>query len=99
MDAETLKKQGISLKNVITAFEKVHSKIAHFLNSDVSLELMSKDSDIMEQVLLKLMRKNILEIPLPDSIICQRGQEARVKAIMEEAYHEETGFTINVEIK
>ena len=94
-----LKEQQISLEQVIITFQKVHTEIAHFLNSDYSIELMFKDSNIIENVLLKLMNEDILGVPLHDSIICQRGQEERVKAVMQEAYKEKTGFYINVEVK
>lgn len=93
-----LKEKNIKFKDIINAFGKVHPDIQKFLNSNISFELMLKDSTILENVLLRLNKEGILGLPLHDSIICQKGFERRVKEIMIEEYKNYTRLSITVKI-
>jgi hypothetical protein len=60
-------------------FKELHSELEDSLNNDSGISLMYKDSNIIEQVLLKLKEENILGVPLHDSIICRQSDKDRVK--------------------
>lgn len=96
---EILRKHDLGPRDVLRVFKKKHPLIAPFLNTGMGKLLMFHDSNIMENILLHLMDKNIYGLPLFDSIICQEGYEDRVKAIMEEEYSKYTGFRNTAEIK
>lgn len=98
-DYEILQRFKISTEKVITSIIKLYPEISEFINSDASIDLMHKDSDLIENVLYRLKGKKILGVPLHDSIICQKGKEKQVKKIMEEEYKKFTSFDIKVEYK
>lgn len=98
-DFMNLKRRNISLRDLFIAFEKVHPELKKYLTSDMGIELMLEESNIMENILLRLHEENISGLPLFDCVIYQKGNDNIVKEIMEEEYLKYTGFSIPAEIK
>jgi hypothetical protein len=94
-----LHKFGVRPKAIITQFSIIHPHITKHLNTNASILLQYKDSNIIQEVLLKLKKEKILGVPLHDSIICQKSKAKKVKKIMEQTYKKMTGFNIIVKIK
>ena len=81
-----LKKHGIKVKDLIEAFEQVHSGIAQFFYSEVGLELQYGDSRMALKVLNHFNRKGIVVLPVHDSFLIQAKYKDDLKAVMEKAY-------------
>lgn len=94
-----LTEASISLKIVYEAFCKVHKPILQFVNSNASISLMLEESNIMQNVLYELMKRDINAIPLHDSVIFEKGRDNVVKNVMKNEYFKQNGFKINVEYK
>jgi len=96
---KSLRSAEIGLKDVYEAFCKVHEPIAQFINTNASIGLMLEESNIMQNVLFELMKRDINAIPLHDSVIFEKGNDEVVKSVMESEYFKQTGFKINAEYK
>jgi hypothetical protein len=94
-----LNKFKVKPSMILKEFSQVHSTISDTLNSNASIRLQYMDSKIIQEVLLRLKREDILGIPLHDSIITQKKNGKKVKEIMEQIYRKETGFNITATIK
>jgi len=95
----TLKLWNKSPEQVIDAIKKVHPDIECFLNKDIGLALMFHDSNIMNNILLRLKKEEIYGVPLHDSVICQASYEDKVEQIMQEEYRKYTGFSAKIKCK
>ncbi|BDQ33594.1 hypothetical protein [Pseudodesulfovibrio portus] len=76
-----------------------HAPIAHHIASGVGKRLQRLDSEMMEMVMLDLMRKGILAIPIHDSLLVQNIHEHELVMTMSEASVAITGQAIPTEIK
>jgi len=94
-----LKDCQLNYVKVIEAFKIVLKDISPFLFTQECLALMFHDSNIMENILLRLYLNNIPALPVHDSVVCQRRHIKKVKRIMEEESKRYTGFVMSVEIK
>lgn len=96
---KVLESNCLTVDAMLESFKTVHEPIAQFLNSDIGVRLQLADSNILRKVLFALKDEGIASLPLHDSIICQKGNECRVAAIMKEKYEEYTGYSIGVSVK
>ena len=67
-------------------------------NDNIGCKLQYLDSRIMRAILLRLQSKNIVALPVHDSVICQRKHALYVKNIMKEEYKRIMGYSIEVEV-
>lgn len=89
------------LEDIIDDLEDRHQPISKHFRSGVGLELMRKDSDIAELVMLKMIEQDIPALPIHDSFIIPntllKGEEVHydheraLKTAMIEAYEEIIG--------
>lgn len=93
---KVLQHHNITPEHILRAVEQIHPDIAGFLNTDIGIKLMFHDSNIMNNILLRLRKEHIKGVPLHDSIICQLGSQQRVEQIMKEEYEKYTGFPARV---
>jgi hypothetical protein len=56
---------------LVDAIEQYHSPIAHNFYSGVGSELQYLDSQIVEAVLLELIKENTIALPVHDSFLCK----------------------------
>ena len=94
-----LESKGFTIKDVYNATKIVHSKIERFFYTNTGVLLMLKESNIISNVIDRLIELDILAIPLHDCMICQKGNEEIVKKIMQDEYKKYTGYDIGVEKK
>jgi len=80
------------IKWFINEFKKAHQPIQKYLCSGIGLSLQNKDSIIMNNILLRLMDKEILGLSVYDSVIVQQQHEDKLKRIMVESYRNAMGF-------
>ena len=60
-----------SWAQLVDAIEQYHSPIAHNFYSGVGSELQYLDSQIVETVLLELIKENTIALPVHDSFLCK----------------------------
>jgi hypothetical protein len=70
----------------------VHRPIAKHVFSDAGIWLQNLDSHIMNAILMRLMERNILGLPVHDSVIVQREHQEVLREIMVREYAAVMGF-------
>jgi len=91
-----LKKQNLTLKQVVEAIKIAHPTIEKYIYSASANKLMLVESDIMTSVLLKLMSLGISALPVHDSVIVPSRNEDVARRVMQDTYMEHTGFKITI---
>lgn len=88
-------------KTIINKMLERHKPLQDLLfknNDNIGCKLQYLDSRIMRAILLRLQSKNIVALPVHDSVICQRQYALYVKNIMKEEYKRIMGYSIEVEV-
>ena len=80
------------IKTLVMKFREAHRDIEHYLFSDVGVELQNKDSEIMNNILMRLMDKGILGLSVYDSVIVAEQYADILREIMVAEYKEVMGF-------
>jgi hypothetical protein len=86
------KKIKTPMKWCISKILEAHRDIAEFICADKGIELMRKDSEIMENILMTLMKEAIPGLSVHDSVIVPEKHEQRLREIMMEEYKKIMGF-------
>ncbi len=96
---QELERRGIPLPqmerplvSLVEMFRSAHKPIAKHLFSDAGIWLQNLDSHIMNDILLRLMERDILGLPVHDSVIVQREHEEVLREIMMREYEAVMGF-------
>jgi len=84
---------GRDYSDLIAALIEYHSPIEQHFFSSVWGATQSKDANIVEKVLIKLLDRDIPEtvLPIHDSFLVRLGREDLLQTAMEEAFHEVIG--------
>ena len=77
---------------MVNRFKEAHQPIAKFICSDYGVTLQNIDSNIMNDILMRLMSKGILGLSLFDSVICPARHEDFLREVMVEEYKKKMGF-------
>jgi hypothetical protein len=85
--------------SVMNAMLEKHKPVARYLNSKVGLELQYLDSEIAQQVMLKLLEYNIVAVPIHDSFIVQYIYEDVLKDTMKQVFEEYVGVPTDPKVK
>jgi hypothetical protein len=80
------------LVSLVEMFRNAHAPIAKHLFSDAGIWLQNLDSHIMNGILMRLMERDILGLPVHDSVIVQREHEEVLREIMMREYEAVMGF-------
>jgi len=91
---DELKKTNLKPKDVVEAIREAHPSIAKYIYSASANKLMLAESDIMTDVLFRLMQLDIAALPVHDSVIVPHWHEDVARDIMQKTYHEHTDFDI-----
>jgi hypothetical protein len=96
---EELEERGIPLPqmerplvSLVEMFRAAHKPIERHLFSDAGIWLQNLDSHIMNAILMRLMERDILGLPVHDSVIVQREHEDVLREIMMREYEAVMGF-------
>ena len=84
------------MKGIVESIKEVHPKISKYLYSGVGNKLMLVESNILSEVLLRLMALSIPALPVHDSLVFPLQHRDVVRQIMEDMYRQETRFEIIV---
>ena len=93
---ETIPKR-FSYREVKEAVKERHAQIADFFEVGVGPRLMRLESDIMTEVLLRLIDQRVTALPIHDAILVRRDRVPEAKAIMIEVFQEVVGVEPVVE--
>jgi len=74
------------LVTLVNTFRDAHKQISKYLFSDIGVKLMNKDSEIMNNILMRLMDKGILGLSVYDSVIVAEQYEDILREIMVAEY-------------
>jgi len=88
----TLPKIEKPIVKLYEQFVEYHKPIKQFIASDIGIELMAVDSEILGNILKALTEQGILGLPIHDSIIVQKKHRATLKQLMTEEYYKIIGF-------
>jgi len=90
---------GLKWSQVSKAIIKTHSPIAHHFYSDAGRRLQKIDSEIAEIVLLHFAKRYIPILPLHDSFIMHHHFDGELTQMMQKAFNEVVGGSINIDQK
>ena len=76
----------------LNRFKEGHKRIMKYIHSGKGIELQNMDSEITNNILMRLIKKDICSLPVHDSYICERRHEGLLKEAMEEEYEKVMGF-------
>ena len=84
---------NISLKQILTAIEQKHPVIYPLMTSNLGMQLLRKESDILVDVLLTLRENDVVALPIHDAVlVADEDKETAVK-VMKEVFQKHTGIT------
>jgi hypothetical protein len=86
-------------RRLVDKFGEAHQPIAKYLYSDVGITLQNKDSEIMNSILMELMSKDVLGLPIHDSILVAEQHKDYLYQVMMEEYKKKMGFSPRIALK
>jgi DNA-binding MarR family transcriptional regulator len=95
---ELLPKQWTG-KRIAQAIREHHAPIAHLFGQDKGMQYMWQDSEVLMEVLTRLMRKGIPALPMHDGIMVQESVRALAQSTMQEVSLDLIGVVLPVEAK
>ena len=84
-------------KGFSDVLRKAHPKLAEHIAAGIGLELQKLDSDIAEEVMLRLTREGIPCLPVHDSFIVSAGFELALREMLQVVFIHFVGVTTSVE--
>ena len=88
--------EGLSLDELLNGLTEKHRGISHHFFCPVGNRLQRLDSDIAEQVMLKLVRQDIAVLAMHDSFLVSRIHANNLARAMDEALSECYGTSIRI---
>jgi hypothetical protein len=86
-------------KRVAQAIREHHAPIAHLFGQDKGMQYMWQDSEVLMEVLIRLLRKGIPALPMHDGIMVQESVRELAQSIMQDVSLELIGVVLPVEVK
>jgi hypothetical protein len=71
---------------LLDKFKEIHKLIAKFFHCGIGTRLQWTDSILMNNILLELIRNNVIGLPIHDSVIVKKRFRDILKYIMREEY-------------
>lgn len=88
---------GLTWSQLQDAVRQKHSAIARHFNTGIGIRLQRVDSDIAEEVMMKMMEEGILVLPVHDSFLAFPAQKTRLSEFMKQAYRRHMGALIEID--
>jgi hypothetical protein len=90
------KQLGMTQQELRERFISKHPLIAEHFSTDIGLRGQYVDSNIAEQVMLRLIDEGIVALPIHDSFIVRAGYQSYLEATMRDVFYEIAGSTANL---
>jgi hypothetical protein len=87
------------IKDIVAAIVEYHKPISHYFFTHVGLELMFQESQILVDILLQLMEKDIVALPIHDAVIVAQSDTEEAHKVMVETFERHTGMEGKVDIE
>lgn len=91
--------EGWTAKRLRKAIAKRHPRIAHLFGTDIGIDLMFTESQILVAILLKLADLDIPALPMHDGLMVPKGDIKRVLEVMGKASIEVVGEELPIKEK
>jgi len=89
--------KGASVREVVAVISQKHEAIAHLFCQGIGFQDMFIESEILVDVLLKLLDQRITALPVHDAVIVAKSKAPLVKEVMLSVFQAHTGVTGAVE--
>lgn len=86
----------LKISDVSELIKNFHKPIAHLFHTDQGMNNQYQESEIMVEVLLKLINKNITALPIHDAILVAEIDASKAKRVMRSVFKSWAGFDIPV---
>lgn len=83
--------KGLPFASIRNAIYHDHAGLAGFLEVGRGAELLFHESEIMNRILLGAAGLKLPVLPVHDAVYCRRGDEQRVRELMESSFRDYTG--------
>ncbi|OGU22264.1 MAG: hypothetical protein A2580_07510 [Hydrogenophilales bacterium RIFOXYD1_FULL_62_11] len=91
--------RGVGADEVINAITAFHSPIKDYFYSGRGMEVMFKESQILVEVLLRLIDEGVVALPIHDAIIVSEEDANIARRTMLDVFYEHTGVAGQVEVE
>ncbi|MBW2591421.1 MAG: hypothetical protein JRE58_00200 [Deltaproteobacteria bacterium] len=89
---DELQDKSLDINGIIQCFKKIHADISKYFCSGAGPDLQSLETDITEFILKKLLKKNIIALPVHNSFIVQKQHKEELYFTMLESYKSVMNF-------
>ena len=87
------------IEDIVAAIVEYHKPINQYFFTHVGLELMFQESQILVDILLQLMEKDIVALPVHDAVIVAQSASEEAHQVMVEAFERHTGLEGKVDME
>lgn len=87
------------IREILEKLVKKHDRIARFIYSGMGIELQFMDSELAEEVMLKMMKQGIVALPVHDSFVCPEESESELHEAMLSTFRGTFGAEIGIDRK
>ena len=98
-DARKLLPKDWTAKRIVTAIKARHPAIAHLMGIDLGMSLMFRDSEILMAVLEQLADRNIVFLPVHDSVLVKQAAVETVVRVMQDVTRNFVGFPLPLKVE
>jgi hypothetical protein len=93
---ELIPDRSIRVDHVIDAILEVHASVAHLFYAGQGMQVMFNESQILIDVLGRLIDEGIVALPIHDALVVADDDASHVRGVMIETFKEHTGVDITV---
>ena len=94
-DTETL---GVDENEIRRLFKATHPELYRELGNGIGLKSQFVDSQIAEQVMLRMLKEGTVCLPIHDSFIVRIGEQHRLCTVMKEEFRKQTSADTTVDV-
>lgn len=89
----------LKLRDVASLIAAQHRRVAHHFGTGIGLKLMCQESEILVDVLLRLIDDKVVALPLHDAVLVPKSAWSLAQKIMESVFETHAGVRGRVEVK
>lgn len=89
----------IGITDLVRRISEAHEPIKDYFYTRVGFNLQFRESEILIDVLLELMKRDIVALPVHDAVVVGWSKQTVVREIMEDVFYNHTGIEGLVEVE
>jgi hypothetical protein len=98
-DTKKLFYRNAKIQDVVRDLAEHHKSVGHLFYTRPGFKILFIESGILICVLLKLIKKNIVALPIHDAVIVPESAKDTVAQVMKETFSEHTGIQGQVHVE